>query len=199
MKSKYLLCCMVLAAALMPTATLAISSNAQGSNSNNTEAASSSGNVSGRIRNCDQIEAKIQTRLQQYSNNKKDYSAAYQNMLDRLNRFVANIKAKGYDTTNLEADIAILKQKIDEFNQLTTSSYAQLQQTQQYTCGQAQGTFLQSLLQSRQQIRLAHQKAQEIRTFYTTVIKPDLLELRESTPGVVSNSNTQTSDSSQEN
>lgn len=189
-------------AMLIPGATLAVSSNAS-AQSNGQSTATSTGTtqsisnrgVSGAIRNCEQVEAKIQTRLQNYATVKEAHTEAYQNLFDRLDTFVTNIKAKGYDTTTLEADIAVLQQKIEDFNTLIGNSYGELQQTQTYTCGQAEGQFIKSLAKSRQQVRLSHQKAQEIRTFYRDVIRVDLLELKTQNPGAVSSSTSSTTES----
>lgn len=154
-----------------------------------TDSTAQSTATAGAIARCQTVEAKIQTKLQNYTTAKEKFTTAFDNLQTRLDAFDLKIKAKGYDTTMLEADIAVLKQKVTDFKTLVADANTQLQQTQTYTCGQSQGQFVKSLALARQKIRLTHQKALEIRTFYRDVIRVDLVALKDQTASVTTGSN----------
>lgn len=177
------------AAAIAKTSQNAVGQeNAAGSASQTqNEGSTSSQKAANAIRNCEKIEAKVQTKLENYSGTKTKHMSAYNNMVSRLEKFIENIKANGYDTTVLEADLVVLKQKIEEFSTLTAAANTVMTQTKLYTCSDAEKTFKNSLTQTRSKVRLAYQKASEIRTFYRDVIRVDLQDIKEQNPGAVSN------------
>lgn len=180
---------------LSPGTVFAISPNsnaaatARSANSANANAvAASEKSEANTIKNCDKIQSRIDSKNKTFGNAKAAHSQAYDNLLDRLSKFSTNIKAKGYDTTDLDRDIATLKTKIDEFKLIIDQTYALMQQTSQGICGKTKPDALISLAQIRNRMRLVHQKAAEIRTFYKSVIKEDLLEIKAQSPGAVSSS-----------
>lgn len=135
--------------------------------------------VANAIKNCEKIEARIQTKMQNYATSKKKFITAYDNIVSRIDKIIIVAKENNYDTTKLEADLATFESMLDEFKAGMDESYAQLERTQQYTCGESEGQFMGALTQSRNQLQNAHQKAVELRTFYKETLKIDLLALKD--------------------
>lgn len=180
---------------LAPMQVLAISSNAsetaQQRNSTITETSDAATGTTTQVRNCNGVKTRLAAKYQSYESGKQLHTQAYDNLLTRLNRFSANIKAKGYNTDTLDADIATLTAKINEFKTLTATSYLLMQQTAEGACTtQGADAIKSSLAQIRNRVRLAHQKAADIRDYYRSVIKEDLKELKLQNPGAVSNTTT---------
>jgi len=144
---------------------------------------------------CKNVETRTNQRLSHFQTIKTAHSKAYENLVSRLEKFIDRIKAKGYDTTKLAIDLATLKGKIADFEQAYSDYQVILAQLPALTCQQPNSDFQAKLKEARAQLKIVHQKAADIRDYWRTVIRVDLLAIKKQYPGATSN-NTSTSTSS---
>ena len=116
-------------------------------------------------------------------------------MVSRIDNIIIVAKEKDYDTAKLETDLATFESMLNEFKIEMNESYAQLETTQQYSCGESEGQFMSALNQSRSQLQNAHQKAVELRAFYKETLRADLITLKNEIAADTA-SNTSSSDES---
>ncbi len=100
-------------------------------------------------------------------------------ILTKIDKIIVVAQEDSYDTAKLETDLATFETMLSEFKTSMDESYAQLERTQQYTCGQSEGQFMSALTQSRKQMQNAHQTAVKLRAFYKDTLKIDLLALKD--------------------
>jgi hypothetical protein len=147
------------------------------------------------IARCETLEAKFQLKKTRFEKNKQGHVLAYNNAKERVERFIAKAKDKGYDTAKLEADFAIFETKIADFNTAYTEYITLLQAAKEYTCGEPEGDFRAKLEQTRAQLRIVRQKSLEVRNYYQTTIRPDIAALKEQKTSSASNETEENDDS----
>ena len=141
-----------------------------------------------RVRgNCTNVENKIENRLAAFERVQNAHMNVYRNLKDRLMKFATRIKSKGYDTAKLDADLVTLDGIINEFSQAYTGYINAFRELKGYPCTKPED-FKDKLAEVKNQLKLAHQKAADIRNFFQTTIKEDLKALKQQYPGAVSNS-----------
>lgn len=128
---------------------------------------------------CEQTGVRINTRVNRYENNQAMYQKVFSNMKTRLDRLVANLKEKGADTTQLEADLKTLAEKIAKLDSDYATFIAALKETTTSTCGQSDGEFKKQLGEARSVIPTIKADRQDIKNFFQTTIKKDLQTIRQ--------------------
>lgn len=126
---------------------------------------------------CSKITASIDAKINKYNSN-ADHPRLSK-LQTRLSEIITKIKAKGYDTSKLEADLATLKTKTETCKTAYGQFIAKLGATKNFACGQSQGQFRAALQASKAQMESAQAACKDARSFINTVIKPDLKALRE--------------------
>lgn len=127
---------------------------------------------------CKLIEANVETKTSRFDSNKAMHQEQYTQMKERLNNLVTQLKAKGLDTTKLETDVATLNTKTDKFVTDYEAYITKLKDTKAYACGHSDGEFRSALQLARTAILPVRQDVIDIRSFYQTTIRPDLIALR---------------------
>ncbi len=169
---------------ILPASALATLQSGQSTSDQTTTTNQSTiNNQSSKIQStkCANIEARIQTKLQNYSSCNKKFITAYDNMSSRIDKFITKAKTDGYDVTKLETDFTVFKTMIANFKTEVSSSHSLLEQTQEYTCGKSEGQFVSLLAQSRDQFKTAHKTALDIRAYYKDTIRVDLWDIKTQT------------------
>lgn len=196
---KKLITFLVLSLFLIPSTSSAtaqsVTQGSTGSSSGNSVANSQEQSNSGSersIKNCERIQLRMQNRYDNYGLSKDKHLSVYNNMLERLNNFVDLANTAGIETTKLESDIATLESLIDEFKSLAEEGFTKMQETKASICDSEEIAFRQSLVQSRNQLKETHRKAQAIRVFYHDTIRPDLLEIKEQLQSTEENATVET-------
>ncbi len=129
-------------------------------------------------RACERIENRIRTRINRYENNQQKDRNVFGGMVERLEKLIAVLEARELDTADLEDDLAILKEKVANLDQLHQDFIDSLKETQQYACGQSEGQFKSKLGESRKVISEVKEAIQDIRQFYAGTIRTHLLQIR---------------------
>ncbi|MGQ9705244.1 MAG: hypothetical protein ACUVRX_11550 [Actinomycetota bacterium] len=92
------------------------------------------------------------------------------------------MKAKGYDVSKLEQDLATWKEMFQKFAQDYRAFIQKLEEIAALSPEQAQGNFYSLLGETRQLLRVVRQDAMDIRLFYQRTIRADMQELRNQLP-----------------
>ena len=128
-------------------------------------------------RRCDVIENRIAVQVARYENNAQKHTARYERMIARLNALVARLQADDVDTTELEAAIAVLDEKIQLFAHNAASYIESLRATQDFACGESEGDFREALAESRSLLQILRENAVDIRTYWQETLRPLITEL----------------------
>lgn len=127
---------------------------------------------------CEKIKEKINSQLTQFENNQQNRKKAYEQIQNKLNNLVINLKKQGLDTTGLENTLADFKNQLQNFYTEHEELMTQLRATQNYACEESDGQFKGELKKTREQLRIAHRERLELRKQFVEEIRPALLELR---------------------
>jgi len=127
---------------------------------------------------CERIRNRIQNRVEIFENAKKRRVVAYTNMQERIYKFTANANQNGYNTTLIEDDLQELDVLIQKFKTNYKTYITEFQGINNNDCGYSEGEFRGEVLNAKAQLQIVYQDAKEIREFYNTTIKTDLMALR---------------------
>jgi hypothetical protein len=131
---------------------------------------------------CNTVRQKIQNRTNQFDANKLRHANAYQNMKSRLDKFEVRLAEKGYDTTQFKADLAILDQKIQKFGTDYAAHIAKLKEAHTFSCGRPESEFRTKLAEAKELMVTVREDVLEIKDFYNTTIRPDLVAFKAQKP-----------------
>ncbi|MEK7595210.1 MAG: hypothetical protein AAB443_01260 [Patescibacteria group bacterium] len=128
---------------------------------------------------CDVATKRIDTKINAFDQNKARHIERYNLLKDKIKNFIDRAKAKGLNTSKLEADLATLDEKIKKFATDYANYIKELRDTKAFACGNSEGQFKQALSEAREAMKKVHEDAKDIRHFYTQTIKEDLKALRQ--------------------
>lgn len=105
-------------------------------------------------------------------------SKVHANLLNRLNKLVEKLKAKGVDTAELESEIAVLKTKIETFKTDLAVYKQDMADLKEMDCAADPDAFKAALEAARKSRLKVHQDVKDIRSYVKETIKPTLQEIR---------------------
>jgi len=127
---------------------------------------------------CAIVESKIQAKGVGFDNIKVKHMSVYTNLESRLSNLVARFKAKGIDASALQADLQVLDTKVKKFGDDYAAYVALLKTGQDYVCGRSRAQFLVQWQKVKAALAQVHKDATDIRAYYASTIKPELLKLK---------------------
>lgn len=128
---------------------------------------------------CERAEKRIQTRTKRYENKQSQHRNIFGKMVTRTEALAVKLKAKNLDTTTLEAGIAELKLKTKALEEEHIKFIAELKGTETLACGESDGAFKNKLGEARKMSSEVKDQIVEIREHYQTVLRPEIISLRE--------------------
>jgi hypothetical protein len=131
---------------------------------------------------CETIVTNVNKRITNFENNKVRHINQYKSTQAKITALVDKLEAKGYDVTQLRTDLVTYNQNVAKFGTDYATYIADLQATSSYTCGKSAGEFRAKLAISRAELKVVHDDAVAIRTFWATTVKPNIEALRATTP-----------------
>jgi len=131
---------------------------------------------------CQLITQRIDGMISRYETNRQQHIDTYQKMVERLQIADTRLKAEGYNTAQVESDYKVLADKVIIFAQDVQAVTNQLKVARQQQCGNSNGAFKVELLKAQKLSFKARTDAQDIQTYYQTVIRKDMLSLKKQTP-----------------
>ena len=126
---------------------------------------------------CAAVNHRVEGRLAMYEENRDPHFTRFVRLADKLNEIINKSYVKGYNTSVLDADLVILNEKILKFQEDYTLFIQKLENTRNFTCGHSEGQFKAALNESKMQLRIVRQDAEDIKEFYKETIKKDIAEL----------------------
>lgn len=131
-----------------------------------------------RAKVCENIQKRVETRIVRYEKNKNAHQNVFSNMLSRLKNAIERFKQMGLETQKLEADLAVLEEKISNLYKVHDVFISELKITQDHACGGSEGEFRSKLGQARKMAPEVRAAILDVREYYVSVIRQDLLDLR---------------------
>lgn len=127
---------------------------------------------------CEATSRIIDQRIDQYNKTKEAHLMKYKNMQEHFLAMADRLDKKGLDTTKLRADGKILDEKIQKASSDYQAFIQKLEDAKAFPCGTSGGAFKTAMEAARAQLKVFHLDVAEIRSFFKTVIRPDLQALR---------------------
>lgn len=128
---------------------------------------------------CENATKRIQTRVQRYENKQAQHRNVFGKLVTRVETVRDRLKEKGLDTSELTSSIATLKGKVQELEAEHKSFIEGLEATEEYECGSSDGKFREKLGEARKMSVEVRAKLVDVRNYYQTVVRPEIIELRE--------------------
>ncbi|GEM_PF-1415778 len=127
---------------------------------------------------CSDLTARIDQKINAYNSN-ADHPRL-QKLNKELSTTISKLKAKGYDTSKLETELATFAGKIDACRSAYANFIPTLSQTKAFVCGQSEGQFKSTLENARKTFQSSVEPVcKDARVYLDTVLKLDLKALRE--------------------
>lgn len=121
---------------------------------------------------------KVDIKIGNYDLRKTKHQTVYDNLKSRLINLSEKLTAKGYDTSDLKADLVVLDQKIKKFVTDYQAYVDKLKATKQYTCGESKGQYRTAFKDAKTALVAVRKDASDIRSYFVNTIKPDLIAIR---------------------
>ena len=131
---------------------------------------------------CELLTNNIQNRINAYNNKKNAHIKRYENLKNTVSKVITRLEEKGYDVSSLKIALNELDSKIKKFTSDYDIFIEKLENTGNYSCGQSEGEFLNSLEEAKTALQTVLQDAKDIKNYYTEVIKKEISDLREQKP-----------------
>ncbi|MBC7252822.1 MAG: hypothetical protein H5T72_02475 [Actinobacteria bacterium] len=128
------------------------------------------------------LQQRIELIIARFNNNQQRHQKVYEQVRSAVSEFLEKMKAKGYDVSKLEQDLATWEQMFEKFAQDYAAFIQKLEEIAALSPEQAQGSFYSLLREARQLLRVVRQDAMDIRLFYQQTIRADIQELRNQLP-----------------
>lgn len=121
---------------------------------------------------CEQIEAKINNRINRYEENADKHTARLNAISEKLSSMIEVLEGKGCDVSQLSTLVASLDAKIAELNSLYRTFISELQGTRSLVCGESNGEFVAMVKNSNTKLTEFRRLAQAVSKFVTNEVKP---------------------------
>jgi DNA repair exonuclease SbcCD ATPase subunit len=132
---------------------------------------------------CEKRQGKIEEKIVKFEERKVKHMEAYNNLQDRLEKLSDRLSSKGYDVTDLDADINILEEKISQFETDFTAAYEKMKEAKKYMCDNHTSVENKNEIKSaRDLIKKVRQDSIEIRSYYKNTIRLDILAIKKQIP-----------------
>jgi hypothetical protein len=133
---------------------------------------------------CANITSRINARIEFYNGRKEAHLDRYNYIKERVTLLISNLKAKGFDTSKLESDLAAGKPKFDKLATDFQSFMSKLAETKNYDCGDSQGKFVDTLKAAKTLREVVMADVKDVRDYIQNTIRTDLKALRDQKPKV---------------
>ncbi|PIP26422.1 MAG: hypothetical protein CO140_02480 [Candidatus Moranbacteria bacterium CG_4_9_14_3_um_filter_40_7] len=132
---------------------------------------------------CEKRQGKIEERKAKFEERKTKHMEAYNNLQNRLEKLSDKLSAKGYDTTELDEDIAVLEEKINQFETDFAAAYEKMKEAKNYMCENHTSVENKNEIKAtRDLIKKVRQDSVEIRNYYKNTIRLDIWAIKKQTP-----------------
>ncbi len=127
---------------------------------------------------CEKTQEKIRKRVSQFAENKKGNVEKYQKAKNKVADTAKKLRARGFDTEILEADIEEMDVLIKQYANQYQLFIDTLEESEENTCGGSQGEYANKLRLAQGYLKQARETRRSIWDFYRNTLRKDMFELR---------------------
>lgn len=121
---------------------------------------------------CSEVESKIGKKTAKFEQNRQIGKVRFDGMKTATAKLITELRAKGYDVTQLEQDQATLESLIAKFSTDYTNYMSSLEQTKQFACGKSRGEFVSQLETARSEIPAVQKDFKAVMDFWKNTFRP---------------------------
>lgn len=127
---------------------------------------------------CKKIETRMRARYEKYETNKALHKQTYDKTKAKITDLIEKLEADGQDVSKVQADLVLLETKLQKLYADHEALIQKMKEMEAGTCTSSKEN-LGSKIKEVQKYRLDTIKVdiQDIRVFYSTVLRPDLVAL----------------------
>jgi hypothetical protein len=133
-------------------------------------------------RRCETVKTNLETKITRFENSKQRDQRVFTNLKARLDRLANRLSSTGADTAKLKTDIATLYSKIDKLMADHDVFLSGLTATKESTCDITAVDAKTKIGEARKVATTIRQDRLDIRSFFLTTIKADLMAIRKALP-----------------
>ncbi|MFH1896010.1 MAG: hypothetical protein ABH814_00855 [bacterium] len=127
---------------------------------------------------CAQVGERVRNRTENFETNREQHMERYGELKTKLQGVAVKLRARGFDTTQLETDLLELDSLVQMYANEYSNFIGVLQGSQEFACGQSQGEFHNALKDAQNQIIRAREARRAVWEFYKDNIREDIKSLR---------------------
>jgi len=131
---------------------------------------------------CANITNRVQERTSHFDERGEGHKKVYDNLVNRISKFISRFKAAGISTTNLDGYLVELKNKIAKFRTDYAAYITKLKESKSLTCGHAEGEFRAIMVDAKALLKVVHADAADIKNYVRTTILPEIKVLKAQMP-----------------
>ena len=131
---------------------------------------------------CETIKTRLETKITRFENSKQRDQRVFGNLKSRLDRLSNRLSSTGTDTTKLKADLATIYSKIDKLMADHDAFLSDLTSTKENSCSITATEMKGKIGEARKVATTIHQDRLDVRNFFLTTIKADLMAIRKALP-----------------
>jgi predicted nucleic acid-binding Zn-ribbon protein len=127
---------------------------------------------------CNITKNKVAEKITHFEGRVVEHNETYTKLKDRLEAKIGEWEDLGYDVTQLNEDYDETEKKVDDFRDSYDAYAKALENLEGSSCG-AISEYTKDLDEVKEAMKNVRQDASEIRSFYQTVIRPHIMDLKD--------------------
>ncbi|KKS78881.1 MAG: hypothetical protein UV54_C0048G0003 [Candidatus Beckwithbacteria bacterium GW2011_GWA2_43_10] len=132
---------------------------------------------------CELVNGRIDARIAKFNGKKDNVVSKQRKIKERLTKLADRLEQKGYDVSKVRSDLEILDEMVKTADLDYVAFIKELDETKQFDCGNAQGSFREALEQSKTALAKFRDDVKAVREFIKNTLRPDLKALKGQNPG----------------
>ncbi len=127
---------------------------------------------------CGTIQSLAEKKLTKFDENKDKHYKIYVELTTLLSEKIVNWDKLGLNTTELKADLAVVKTKIDRFVEDYNTYKSKLETLKKIDCSKTLTDYNNTVKDARDALKIVRKDVVDIKTYYLTQIRPDIIALK---------------------
>jgi chromosome segregation ATPase len=126
---------------------------------------------------CDKITKAMENRIENFEKRQNLHVPAYDNLKSRLDTLISKLESRGYDVSDLKAEVSTLEEKINKLDSDYNAFIAKLNEIKDYACDHTNAEVKVKLVEARALLKTVREDNLGIRNYFKTVIRPDIVQI----------------------
>lgn len=127
---------------------------------------------------CASIQSLAEKKIDKFNENKDKHYQTYVKLSDRLDSKVVEWEDMGYDVDEIRDDLDILQDKITAFMGSYDNYMTKLNAIADIDCDNTEAELTTAVKNAKLALKEVKQDVADVRNFYQTVLRPDILDLK---------------------